>query len=136
MSVGTEAARKAIIKHFAGGRDIDASDVFITSGVNMGLLYCLDGICNEGENILVPETGYPFYDQLGPGRGVEARKYRLLKEKNFEIDLDHVRTLVNEKTKFMYIVNPSNPMGSVFSKEHLLALLALAEELKLLIVAD
>jgi tyrosine aminotransferase len=65
-----ESARKAVIKHFGGGKNIDASDVILTSGVNMGLLYCLNAICNPGENILVPDLGYPFYDNLAPGRGV------------------------------------------------------------------
>lgn len=37
-----------MIKHFGGGKEVDASDVIITSGVNMGLLYCLDAICNPG----------------------------------------------------------------------------------------
>ena len=136
LSIGVEEARKSIIKHFGGGKNIHPSDVIITSGVNMGLLYCLEGICNPGENILVPETGYPFYDQLAPSRGVEVRKYKLFKEKNFEIDLEHLKSLADENTKFIFVVNPSNPMGSVFSKQHILDILSVANELKTLIVAD
>ena len=41
VSIGTEPARKSIIKHFGGGVHIDPSNVILTSGVNMGLLYCL-----------------------------------------------------------------------------------------------
>lgn len=64
------------------------------------------------------------------------RKYRLLKEKTFEIDLEHLKSLADDKTKFVYIVNPSNPMGSVFSKQHLQDLLNVVNQIKAIIVAD
>lgn len=44
--------------------------------------------------------------------------------------------MADENTKFIYIVNPSNPMGSIFSKQHLLDLLKVTEELKIVVVAD
>lgn len=51
--------------------------------------------------------------------GVKVHHYKLQPEKNFEIDLEHASTLTNEKTKFMYIINPSSPMGTIFSKTHI-----------------
>lgn len=48
-----------------------------------------------------------------------AVPYKLNKERNFAIDLEHLATLVNEKTSFIYIINPTNPMGTVFSREHM-----------------
>jgi tyrosine aminotransferase len=47
----------------------------------MGLFYLLLSICNPGDNILVPEPGYPFYHNLAPAMQVEARIYNLLAEK-------------------------------------------------------
>lgn len=86
----------------------------------MALLTLLQAITDEGDNILVPEIGYPFYEYLGPAYGVEVRKYKLLKDKNWEIDLEHAKTLIDQKTQFMFVINPSNPCGSVFSKDHCL----------------
>ena len=135
-SVGTLEARSSIIKHFGGGKDLSPSDVIITSGVNQGLLHCLESICQEGDNILVPDTGFPFFEQPAAGMNVEVRHYKLHRDNNFQIDLEHVRSLVDDRTKFVFVINPSNPMGSVFSKTHLLDLIKLAEELKVLLVAD
>ena len=95
------------------------SDVQINHGVNMGLLAVFMALTNEGDEVLVPEIGYPFFHDLCPALGRKAVPYRLLREKNFEIDLEHVASLVNEKTSFMYVINPTNPMGTVFSRKHM-----------------
>jgi tyrosine aminotransferase len=86
----------------------------------MGLLYCFFAFCEAGDNILVPEIGYPFYTDVAKSLGVEAREYRLLEDHNFEIDLEHAKTLIDGRTKYIYVINPSNPMGSVFSRKHML----------------
>jgi len=40
------------------------SQVIITAGVNLGLYYLFLAIFEEGDNILVPEIGYPFFDEI------------------------------------------------------------------------
>ena len=44
-------------------------------------------------------------------------------DKGWEVDLDHLESLIDEKTKAIIVTNPSNPCGSVYSKEHLEAIL-------------
>ena len=66
----------------------------------------------------------------------KAVSYKLKKDSNFEIDLEHAKTLVNEKTQFMFVINPSNPMGTVFSKSHMHEILNFADEHELPIVSD
>ena len=65
---------------------------------------------------MVPELGYPFFHSLCPAMKRKAVPYRLKKEDNFNIDLEHAASLVTEKTAFMFVINPANPMGTVFSK--------------------
>ncbi len=79
-SKGIKSARDSIAKHYGDGK-ITGEDVVITHGANMGLFYLLLSICNPGDNILVPEPGYPFYHNLAPAMQVEARIYNLLAEK-------------------------------------------------------
>lgn len=40
-------------------------------------------------------------------------------EKSWEVDLQHLESLIDERTSCLIVTNPSNPCGSVFSKEHL-----------------
>jgi tyrosine aminotransferase len=85
----------------------------------MGLLGVMMALTNEGDEILVPELGYPFFEDLSPAMKRTAITYRLKKDSNFEIDLEHAATLITEKTAFIYVINPTNPMGTVFSRQHM-----------------
>lgn len=83
-SNGSIAARNAIAKHFGGSNmTITGNDVILTHGANMGLFISLMSITNSGDNILVPEPGYPFFHKNGPSVGVEARSYKLNPEKGY-----------------------------------------------------
>lgn len=68
--------------------------------------------------------------------GIEIRHYDLIPERNWEIDLDHLESLIDDKTTAILITNPSNPCSSVFSKDHLLRILDVAERHRLPIIAD
>lgn len=45
--------------------------------------------------------------------------FDLQPEKSWEVDLQHMESLIDERTSCLIVTNPSNPCGSVFSKEHL-----------------
>ena len=47
-----------------------------------------------------------------------------------------MKTLVNEKTQFIFIINPSNPMGTVYSRKHMEDILSFADMHELPIVSD
>lgn len=50
--------------------------------------------------------------------------------------MDELESLIDERTKAIVVNNPSNPCGSVYSREHLLDIINLAERYKLPIIAD
>eukprot|EP01064_Diplonema_japonicum_P002357 TRINITY_DN11487_c0_g1_i1.p1 TRINITY_DN11487_c0_g1~~TRINITY_DN11487_c0_g1_i1.p1 ORF type:complete len:294 (+),score=84.13 TRINITY_DN11487_c0_g1_i1:1114-1995(+) len=95
-----------------------------------------DAFLEPGDNILLPNPGFSLYKTICDSKGFECNFYNLLPEKNWECDLDHMRTLVNSKTRAVFINNPSNPCGSNFSKQHLLDIIKVAEEFKLPIISD
>ncbi|XP_069758002.1 tyrosine aminotransferase isoform X2 [Narcine bancroftii] len=57
-------------------------------------------------------------------------------EKSWEIDLQHMEALIDDKTACILVNNPSNPCGSVFNKSHLQNILAVAARNYLPIIAD
>jgi tyrosine aminotransferase len=57
-------------------------------------------------------------------------------DKNWEVNLDDIEKLIDDKTAAIIINNPSNPCGSVFSKEHMVDIINLAQKYKLPIIAD
>ncbi|CAG0917235.1 unnamed protein product [Notodromas monacha] len=97
---------------------------------------CISVLCDPGQNLLVPRPGFPLYQTLSEGLGIQTKHYRLLPERGWEVDLEDVAALVDDNTAAILINNPSNPCGSVFSRQHLQQILELAERFRLPIIAD
>lgn len=137
-SQGHLAARQAISKYSAhqSSEEIDPENIVVTSGCSAALEYCILALAERGQNILIPRPGFCLYHTLSEGLDIEIRYYDLLPEKQWQADLEQLESLIDENTAALLINNPSNPCGSVFSKEHLEDLLAICEKYYLPIIAD
>lgn len=67
---------------------------------------------------------------------IETKLYNLDPTKNWDIDLKHLESLIDDKTRAILVNNPGNPCGNVFEREHLLKIVDIAERHKLPIIAD
>lgn len=136
-STGVPELQKTLAKMFTGPSfPLTEKDVFVTNGTGIALLYCLLAFCNEKDNILVPDIGFPFFINTAKVYNVEVKTYKLDPKANWEIDLADLEKKIDEKSKFVFVVNPGNPMGTVYKKEHLIDLLGLAKKKGIAIVAD
>ncbi|KAI8376715.1 tyrosine aminotransferase [Choanephora cucurbitarum] len=134
---GYLVARNAVAQaHSVPAAPLTADDVILTNGCSGALEMCFTALCNEGQNILLPRPGFSLYPSLAALKFVEPRFYDLLPEQSWEADLKQMESLIDENTAAILINNPSNPCGSVFSREHLLDILALAEKHHVPIIAD
>ncbi|KAF0984306.1 hypothetical protein FDP41_007483 [Naegleria fowleri] len=136
-SMGRDDARKAVAKRCSTKNHVlKPSDVVICSGASGALDICVQALCNEGDELLIPQPGFSLYTTLAGSKGIEARYYNLKPNDDWKVDLDHVKSLITDKTRAIIVNNPSNPCGSVYSAEHISEIIQLAEEYKLPIVAD
>lgn len=85
---------------------------------------------------MVPSPGFPLCLPIAQNLGVNLKYYELDPENDFHIKLDTLESQIDEKTKFIMVINPSNPCGSVFSKEHMEEIIAISEKHQVPIVAD
>lgn len=137
LSMGTEAARRAVAERYSTKMGVlECDDVILTSGTSGALELVLGAIANEGDNVLLPQPGFPLFRTIAEGHGIECRYYTLDAESNWEIRLGDLAKIADSRTKAILVNNPSNPCGSVFSAAHIQALLAVAGALRLPIVAD
>ncbi|ESO95613.1 hypothetical protein LOTGIDRAFT_227234 [Lottia gigantea] len=136
-SVGYESARLAVADYTSTPTSVvTAKDVILTSGCSSALDLCISCLANPGQNMLMPLPGFSIYKTLAESLGIEVRNYKLLPEKSWEADLNHIEELIDENTAGIIVNNPSNPCGSVYSKEHLEAILEICEKNKLPVIAD
>ncbi|RKP27179.1 tyrosine aminotransferase [Syncephalis pseudoplumigaleata] len=136
-SIGFEVARAAIAAHHSTPEaPLTSGDVVIASGCSGALDLCITALANEGDEILVPQPGFSLYETLATSKGIGCQYYRLRPEQHWEADLEHMATLITPRTRAIVINNPSNPCGSVYTRAHLLDLLAFCERHQLPIIAD
>jgi tyrosine aminotransferase len=115
---------------------VDADDITLTSGCSHALQLAIEAIAGPGKNILVPKPGFPLYVTLMRPHDIEERYYNLLMDKNWEADLEHMDSLIDENTAAIVVNNPNNPTGAVYSRQHLEDILKLAQKHRVPVIAD
>lgn len=136
-SHGFESARNAVAtKYSSEEAPLTSKDVLLTSGASHALEICINTLCDEGSNILIPRPGFSLYRTLAEAKKIECRYYDLLPSKSWEVDLKHLESLIDENTATVVLNNPSNPCGSVYSEAHLHDILALCEKHRLVVISD
>jgi tyrosine aminotransferase len=136
-SSGMPDARQAVVdKYSTEAAPFAADDVLLTFGCSGAYYTVFSAMCEPGDNVLVPSPGFPLCQPVWQNLGIEMKHYQLDSEKDFDIKLDTLESQIDEKTKFILVINPSNPCGSVFSKSHMEEIIAISEKHQIPIVAD
>src|SRR5215203_248370 len=136
-SPGIAEAREAAAADFvARGVNVSADRVLITSGTSEGIELALTGIVDEGEEVLVPSPTYPLYTAVLAKIGAQPAYYRTDHTNNWQPDLDHIRSVINRKTRALVVIDPNNPTGAIYPEATRQALIELAETHGLVILAD
>ena len=87
-SAGSEAARTAIAEHFGKPEaPLTMEDVIITSGCSGAIEIALQGLLNPGDNILLPNPGFPLYRALCAAYKIECRFYTLKVSYKTSVDI-------------------------------------------------
>jgi tyrosine aminotransferase len=136
-SSGAREARETIAHEFSYENiQLKYTDVIMDVGCTGAINTTLHAFLDPGDNILMPSPGYPMYKAMALNMLAEAVLYDLKPHQQWEVDIEDLERKANSRTKLLVVINPSNPCGSVYSKEHLLELLTWAERKKICILAD
>ncbi len=116
--------------------EVDASEVVLVPGSKNVLLFTLLACLEPGDEVILPDPGYPAYaSQVGFLGGV-PRPVTLREEKGFRMDLDELASLVTPKTRALIVNTPQNPTGGVLTAEDVDFVCELAQKHDLLVVSD
>lgn len=136
---GTLELRQAIAEKLEKENGIDAdpqTEVTVTSGTQEAMLITALGFLNSGDEALILDPYYPacFEDTLL----AEAQPIAvpLDEEKNYEIELEDLESKITKNTKMIWLCNPSNPTGHVFSKKDLEIIAEVAQKHNLIAFCD
>lgn len=115
---------------------VDEAEVMVTVGACHAMYIALKAIIDEGDEVIVPEPYFtPYKDQIEQVGG-KIVTLATTEEEGFNINIEALRKLVNEKTKAIIINSPNNPTGACYDRSILEALGRLAVEKNLIIISD
>lgn len=105
-------------------------------GSKEGIMHIAMAYVNEGDEVLVPDPGYPTYSSVAKLVGGTIRTYKLNEDSNWGIDIESLKRSDLSKVKIMWINFPHMPTGRVATKEELKELVDLAQKNHFLIIND
>jgi aspartate aminotransferase len=135
---GIPQLRQAIADDAAArkGFAVTPDRVFVTVGGKGVMLYAILGLVDEGDEVIVPDPGYPIYDSLTRFVGGTAVPIPIRQENDFRLDVDELASLVTPRTRLVVINSPANPTGGVLTRDDIERIAAIAREHDLLVLAD
>ena len=136
-SAGLRQAREAIARYATAlGAETSPDHTLITAGASEAADLVLTALVNPGDEVLLPAPAYPIYPAILSKLDATTRYYHLNHETNWQPSPDEVSSLVNERTRAIILINPSNPTGAITSDETTKSLLEIAARHNLLAISD
>ncbi|KAF8820619.1 putative Tyrosine aminotransferase [Cardiosporidium cionae] len=137
-STGIVTAREAVAqKCSVDNYPVGVQDVLLASGCSQALDLAIAAVANPGGDVvLLPRPGFPLYRTICDSRGISTRYYDLDPSKDWEVNLEHLKSLFDSSVKLLLVSSPGNPTGAVYSRQHLKEILRVAEEFKVPILSD
>ncbi len=115
---------------------IESDELLPLLGAKDGISHLPLALLDEGDEVLVPDPGYPAFSEPALMIGAKPVYYSLIEENEFKINLAELKDKVSNKTKFMWVNFPSNPTGQVITISELEKIVAFANQHNLFIVYD
>lgn len=131
----TITAWKNYFKHV--GIDFDESEIIVTSGGSEAIIFAMCAICDAEDEIIVFEPFYTNYNGFATIANVKLHPVPLSISNGFHLpDISEIEKHINKRTKGILFTNPSNPTGTVYTKDELRRLVIIAQKHNLYLLAD
>ncbi len=137
-SKGIFSARKAIMQYcqLKGFPNVGVQDIYTGNGASELISMSMQGLLNEGDEILIPAPDYPLWTAAATLSGGTAVHYICDEQSDWNPDIEDMRKKITAKTKGIVVINPNNPTGALYPKEILEKIVELAREHELIIFSD
>ena len=137
-NAGLLSLREQIVSKLqtVNGLNVSVKNVVVTTGAVGGLATALMAILEPGEEVLIPDPGWPNFEMMVTCSHAVPRLYRLSHENRFWPAIEVLDDLVTPRCKAMIINSPCNPTGAVFPAELVQDLVDFAVRHDLYLIAD
>lgn len=135
---GTMALRKLICKKLKdeNGLDYEPKNIIVNSGAKHSLYLALCAILNPGDEVIVPVPYWVSYPEMVKIAGGVPVYVATTAENGFKLSKEDLNKAITQKTKVIMLNSPSNPTGSVYTKEELQIVAKFAVDNNLFVISD
>jgi aminotransferase len=136
---GTLELRQAIAEKLEKDNGIDAdpqTEITVTSGSQEVMLIAALGFLNPGDEALILDPYYPAYFEDTLLAEAKPVPVPLEEKENYKITAESLERKITRRTKMIWMCNPSNPTGHVFTKQDLEIIAETAQRHDLTVFAD
>jgi aspartate aminotransferase len=137
-NAGIPALREAFAARFAAhnATPLGPDRVYVVAGAQQGLHLAMSLLLSPGDEILIPNPGYPTFVMTSSLlHGVPVR-YPLYPEHDFQPRIQDIEALITPRTRVLVLNSPSNPLGAVLGEALTRSLVELARRHDLWIISD
>lgn len=137
-SKGIFSARKAIMQYcqLKGIPNVGINDIYTGNGASELITMSMQGLLDNGDEILVPAPDYPLWTAAANLAGGNPIHYICDEQANWYPDIQDIESKITPRTKGIVIINPNNPTGVLYPKEVLEDIVNLARKHELIIFSD
>ena len=137
-SEGSDTYREKIANYYKKNNiQVESNQIIVTTGGSEALLFAMGTICDQDDEIIIPEPFYANYNGFATASGVNIVPVISKIEDNFALPpISEFEKLITPKTKAIIICNPGNPTGYLYSRDEIKKLAKIVLKHNLFLVAD
>lgn len=137
-SKGIFGARKAIMQYcqLKNIPNVGINDIYTGNGASELITMSMQGLLDDGDEILVPAPDYPLWTAAANLAGGKPVHYICDELANWYPDIKDMESKITNRTKGIVIINPNNPTGSLYPRDVLEDIVKLARKYELIIFSD
>ena len=116
--------RRAIVAKLKNenGLDYTADEILVSNGAKQCVCNAVMALVNDGEEVIIPTPYWVSYPQMALLAGGVPVHIRAGIEQNFKITPEQLEAAITPRTRMLILCSPSNPTGSVYTRDELKAL--------------
>lgn len=136
LCYGDHAGHPKLRSLIAEDASLEADNVLLTVGAAGALFIVATSMLNATDNLVVVRPNYATNIETPRAIGADIRFLDLKFENGFQIDIDEVRSKIDQHTRYISVTHPHNPTGICIDDSILRQLVSLAEETNCLLLVD
>ncbi|MDD5716656.1 MAG: pyridoxal phosphate-dependent aminotransferase [Sulfuricurvum sp.] len=114
----------------------DLEQVLVTPGANSIIYFTIKCLVNPGEEVIVPDPGFPTYYSAIKACDAKAVRVELKESNQFRLDPNDLEKVITPNTRLIILNTPSNPTGSVMTADEIKRVAEIAQKHDIYLLSD